>query len=268
MEQSTKSLPAEEQVKITPHWCPICGVDTIIAHCIEDQKENRGIWYRCDCGVVFQDHYPESLDIYDEAYIVNIAEGKQIKDRQEYLVRVYGNIIEECTYGRMMLEVGYCNPFIINAMKERGWITWGIDINPTLTGKGNLYQGDFLTYDFTIPGKEVGEEKLDRKFDLIWMGHSLEHMSDPLKAIEKAYDLLDQKGVLFISTPDIGFIQHQTMPGWAHLKSKEHYILWSERALCRELESRGFNIIVKRRNFSTRFASWWDLHIIAQKRYY
>lgn len=272
MTESTVLLPPKEQIKITPHFCPVCGVDTIIAHCIEDQDGSRGIWYVCNCGCIFQDHYPESKEIYDEKYVVSLADAKQSKERYEYLLRLYAPLIEECTYGRMMLEVGYCVPYILKSMEERGWLTWGIDVNPTLTGKGNLYKGDFLDYDFSISNEAVkaatGEDKVNRKFDLIWMGHVLEHMETPIAALSKAYELLDQKGLIFISTPDIDFIQHHTMQGWPHLKAKEHYILWSERALCRELERQGFNIIMKRRNFSSRFISWWDLHIIAQKRYY
>ena len=268
MEPLTKSLPEAEQIKITPHFCPICGVDTVIASCIESREGVRGVWYFCNCGICFQEKIPTDLSVYNAKYIASYAAVKEAKSRGEYPVRQYASLIEECTYGRMMLEVGFCTPFVLNAMKDRGWLTWAIDVNPTLTGAGNIYKGDFLTYDFSISGEAVGEKNIQRKFDLIWMGHVLEHMTDPLAAMNKAYDLLDQKGVLFITTPDIGFIQHQTIQGWDHFKADEHYILWSERALCRELERQGFNIILKRRNFSTRFNSWWDLHIIAQKRYY
>ena len=209
---------------------------------------------------------------YDAKYIVNMADAKQAKERYEYLSRLYSPLIEELTYGRMMLEVGYCVPYLLKHMEERGWLTWAIDINKTLTGKGNLYNGDFNTYDFSITAPAIkditGEEKLKRKFDLIWMGHVLEHMEDPLKTLNKAYDLLDEKGILFISTPDIEFIYKTGVTGWPHFKKKEHYILWSERALHRELERQGFKVIMSRRNFCSRFMSWYDLHVIAQRNYF
>jgi SAM-dependent methyltransferase len=260
-------------VKLTPHLCPICGVDTISADCLEDGLTGlQSVFYKCQCGVSFQDKFPDSLEVYDELYTAKLAEGKNAKERYEYLIRLYAPIIEESTYGRMMLEVGFSVPFVLKAMEKRGWLVWGIDISPVLTGKNNIYKGDFLTYDFDITNEAVKqiteEEKIHREFDLIWMGHVLEHMSNPLASLRKAYDLLEQKGVLFISTPDIDFIHKTTIQGWPHFKGKEHYILWSERALCRELERIGFNIIMKRRNFSSRFMSWYDLHIIAQKNYF
>lgn len=272
MPKLKKSSKQKEKFKIIPTRCPICSVETIKAELIEDGKtHDRSMWYFCQCGVIFQPQPPKT-EIYDEDYIANLAEGKQAKERYEYLVRLYAPLIEELTYGRMMLEVGYCVPFVLNAMKERGWLTWAIDVNPTLTGRGNLYQGDFLNYDFSISGEQIegatGEKKINRYFDLIWMGHVLEHSETPLAMIGKAYELLDAKGVLFISTPDIDFIYKTTVQGWPHFKGKEHYIMWSEKALCRELERCGFNIIMKRRNFSSRFMSWYDLHIIAQKNYF
>lgn len=272
-EKSDLTNPKKSEVKIFPHFCPICGVETITAECIQeaDNNNNRAIWYTCQCGIIFQSKLPEA-NTYNALYVVKLAEGKQAKERYEYLLRLYAPLIEELTFGRMMLEVGFCVPFILQAMEERGWLTWAIDINPTLTGNGNIYKGDFLDYDFSLSNESIkqatGQDKIDRQFDLIWMGHVLEHFPDPLAALNKAYNLLEQKGILFITTPDIEFIHKTTVQGWPHFKGQEHYILWSERALCRELERLGFNIIMKRRNFSSRFMEIYDLHILAQKNYF
>jgi 2-polyprenyl-3-methyl-5-hydroxy-6-metoxy-1,4-benzoquinol methylase len=221
---------------------------------------------------MFQKDFKLDTTPYDEMYVAKLAEGKGAEERYKYLLRLYAPLIEELTYGRMMLEVGFCVPYLLNAMKERGWLTWAIDINPTLTGQGNIYKGDFVGYDFSISGEQVafatGVEKIERKFDLIWMGHVLEHMVDPLQALRKAYDLLEDKGVMFISTPDVDFIQKTGVAGWPHFKKQEHNVLWTERALCRELERIGFNVVMKRRNFSSRFIEWWDLHLIVQKQYF
>jgi 2-polyprenyl-3-methyl-5-hydroxy-6-metoxy-1,4-benzoquinol methylase len=275
MSESTELLEKKEvkSFQVLPMHCPICGVDTIKADAIEDGKTgDKSLWYYCQCGVIFQSEFPADQSLYDDKYIANLAEGKNAKERYEYMLRLYAPIIEELTYGRMMLEVGFCVPYILNAMNKRGWLNWAIDVNPTLTGAGNIYKGDFLAYDFSLSGENIksatGEEKIERKFDLIWMGHVIEHTPDPISFLAKAYSLLEDKGILFLSTPDIDFIYKTTVQGWPHFKGKEHYILWSERALCRELEKLGFNIVLKHRNFSSRFMSWYDLHIIAQKNYY
>jgi len=272
VEEAVEVAKEESKIKVMPHFCPICGVETIRADAIEDGKSgDRSLWFECQCGVWFQSEPPTGERVYDDKYIAALAEGKSSKDRYEYMLRLYAPLIEELTFGRMMLDVGFCVPYILAEMRRRGWLTWGIDVNPALTGKGNIYRGDFLNYDFSISNESVkeatGKEKVDREFDLIWMGHVLEHFENPLAAIQKAHGLLETKGVLFISTPDVEFIYKNTVAGWPHFKKREHYIMWSERALVRELERAGFDIIMKRRNFSSRFMSWFDLHIIAQKHW-
>jgi len=274
MSELTTELKKEEprKIKITPHHCPICGTDTMDAEGILERKnEFQAVWYKCQCGVIFQEKFPEYPEVYDDGYIALLAETKHAKERYEYMVKLYAPIIEELTYGRMLLEVGFCVPYTYKAFEERGWLTWAIDINPALTGKGNIYKGDFVNYDFSISNEAVkqatGKDKVDRTFDLIWMGHVLEHLPDPIAALRKAYDTLSDTGVLFISTPDIDFIYKTTVQGWPYFIGKEHYIMWSERSLCRELERIGFKVILKHRNFSSRFVAHHDLHIIAQRNY-
>jgi len=240
---------------------------------MEDGKTHeRSSWYRCQCGVMFNEEFKKDLGIYDEKYIVDMLDAKHAKERYEYLARIYAPLIEELTYGRMMLDVGFGVPYFINAMKERGWLTWAIDINPTLTGSGNIYRGNFLDYDFNLDGQDIffatGIEKLERKYDLIWMSHVLESQEDPIAFLKKAYNLLDPKGILYISTPDIDFINKTGITGWPYFKGKENNILWSEQALHRELERLGFKIVMSRRNFASRFMKWHDFHVIAQKNYF
>ena len=97
------------------------------------------------------------------------------------------------------------------------------------------------------------------------MGHMLEHFQDPIGALKKAYDILSQNGVIYISTPDVDFINKTGVSGFPHWKKREHYVLWNQRSLCRELERLGFKVVLSRRNYSTRFSSWYDVHVIAQK---
>lgn len=268
--------PSDEQSdrkQVFPKHCPVCGVDTNYTYFIEDGKtHDKSAWYRCDCGVLFNEEYIRDLSIYDATYIKDMLDAKGAKQRFEYPIRLYVPMIEELTYGRMMLDVGHGVPFVIDAMKERGWLTWAIDNHPLIEGKGNIYNGDFLTYDFNLEGENIfyatGIRKLDRKFDLIWMSNVIESMDNPLRAFQRAYDLLDDKGVLYICTPDIDFISKTGITGFPHFKGKEYNVLWSERALCRELERLGFNVIMKRRNYASRFYRWYNLHLIAQKRYF
>lgn len=271
--QATLEEKISDRRQVYPKHCKICGVDTNYAYFIEDGKTHlRTTWMRCQCGVIFQEDFKKDLSIYTDDYLKDMTDAKQAKERFEYPIRLYAPLIEESTYGRMMLDVGFGVPFVMDAMKERGWLTWGIDNHPLIEGNGNIYKGDFLSYDFDMEGDNIffatGVKKLKRKFDLIWIGNVLESVEDPLKFLKRAYDLLDPKGLLYISTPDIEFISKTGISGWPHFKGKEYNVLWSEQALCRELKRIGFKIVMSRRNFSSRFMRWWDIHIIAQGNYF
>ena len=259
---------------VYPQSCPVCDIQTSYVYKINEAKEGLvSTWYKCQCGIIFQEKVPEHSE-YNEQYIMDYAGMKECKPRMTHAARIYIPLIEELTYGRQMLDVGFCVPHVIDYLDERGWVTYGIDNNADFKGKGNLYKGNFLTYDFNIPATTPDLKALadgdyfERKFDLIWMSHIFEHFNDPIAALRKAHSLLSESGVIYIATPDIEFINKTGVGGYGHWKAKEHYTLWSEAALKRELERIGFKIVMSRRNFSSRFSSWYDVQIIAQKNYF
>lgn len=262
-----------EDNSVHPKACPICGVASSYVYRVEEADGKTASWFRCQCGVCFQENVPSHAG-YDEKYATDYSNMKAGDLRLVHHAKTYAPIIEELTYGRQMLDVGYCIPNNMKFFEERGWITYGIDVNKDIGGKKNLYRGDFTTFDFDIPATTdelkaiAGGDKFERKFDLIWMNHSFEHFNDPITVLKKSYDLLSETGVIYIGTPDIDFVNKTGVAGYAHFKKDEHYVLWNERSLCRELERVGFNIVMKRRNFSSRYSSWYDCHIIGQKNYF
>jgi SAM-dependent methyltransferase len=262
-----------ERTEIVPKKCPICGVDTNYTYNITEADDKEALWYRCSCGIVFQEDFPCG-GCYDEKYHQGIDQMKEGDKRLSHSAYTYANIIEELTYGRMMLDVGYCSTKNMDFFKERGWLTWGVDVNNDIGGEKNLYRGDFMTFDFDIPAntddlKELaGGDKFKRTFDLIWMNHVLEHFNDPLAALHKAINMLSETGVLFVGVPDADFIMKTGPSGYGHFKKDEHYTLWTEDTLKREVERLGMKTIMSRRNYASRYSSWYDVHLICQKRYF
>lgn len=267
-------LKQSEPKEVHPKSCPVCNIQTSYVYVINEVKEGvSAMWYKCQCGVIFQEDHPVH-DNYNEEYAINYAEMKECKPRMTHAARIYAPLIEELTYGRQILDVGYCVPHVLNYYEDRGWIPWGIDNNASFVGNKNMYKGNFLEYDFNIPATTdelralADGDHFERKFDLIWMSHIFEHFNDPIAALRKSYNLLSESGCIYIATPDIDFINKTGVSGYGHWKAKEHYTLWSEKALQRELERAGFKIVMSRRNFSSRFSSWYDIQIIAQKNYF
>jgi SAM-dependent methyltransferase len=240
--------------------CEICNKPTIYTYGIKEPNGSEGLWYACTCGVIFQNEFKP---VYEKPDL------EETEPNQKHAVNVYAPIIEELTYGRQLLQVEYeRSPEVMKEFESRGWITWGIDERSVNPGK-NFYKGDFLFYPFTpqIKDKQIAEELegQKRRFDLIWIQDHLERQHSPLKVLQRAYELLDTTGVLYISTPEIDFIYNEGVRDWIHWKAKDYNFLWSERALVREIERIGFKVVMSRKNSSVRFTRHYETHIVAQK---
>lgn len=246
------------EFKVEKRLCPICNRATIRANAISQtkDKDDAGLWYSCSCGVMFNANIPAYTDTEEDIKIS--------KDIKEYpmpriqAARVYAPIIEELTLSRKMLDVGFQAPETMDFMKQRGWVTFGIDNNPAIKGTNRIIADDFETY------KDFCKEE----FDLVWMSHVLERFKDPMKALIHARTILKENGVIYIATPDIDFLYSKLYQEWPHWDKKKNYIMFNETSLKRELERLGFKVIVNVRNYYSRFGHFCDLHIVAQKVYF
>ena len=241
--------------------CPLClsrVYQSILTKSKVRDTDNfiSSTWKFCKCGCCFNSEIHDPKDVFNAEYRKNYEDMKGVKERQNYFIYVYGNLIEELTYGRKFLDVGYCSPYNILEMRERGWLATGID----LIEDKDYHTGDFLTFDF---GKE--------RFDYIKMSDLLQCITDPLAVIKKAYDLLYPSGVLLISTPDTDLIRDNFFPNWGHWNAKENRQYVNESILremlvkCNDVLDGRFVVKFVHRDISRRFISWNTLHLIAVK---
>lgn len=84
---------------------------------------------------------------------------------------------------------------------------------------------------------------LYENFDLIMMHHSLEHMFDPLNALEKAYSLLNKNKYLLVRIPvmgNFGWQHYKTY--WCGLDAPRHIFIPSEKGMRMLASEAGFEI--------------------------
>ena len=89
--------------------------------------------------------------------------------------------------------------------------------------------------------KEIFE--LDRKFDMIMMHHSLEHMFEPLKALQKAASLLNDNKYLLVRIPvmgNYGWQKYGTF--WCGIDAPRHIFIPSEKGMRMLTEQAGFTV--------------------------
>lgn len=228
--------------------CPVCDREVGVSYNIETDELTK--WYHCFCGSVFHKEDMEQAS-FNEEYVSKFANIENYEVRMNYFYKTYGGLIEELTYGRKFLDVGYTVPYNVKYLSDRGWVATGIDI-----ANNELILGDYEDFDF-------GEEK----FDCIHLGHVIESMQKPLDAIKKSYDLLEHKGILVITTPAPELILRFGLEGFGHcFEPKEKWLFISTNKIISHAEKLGFKVELSRYNFSERFGIWNDAHIILQKR--
>ncbi len=89
--------------------------------------------------------------------------------------------------------------------------------------------------------------ELQGPFDGISCWDVVEHLQEPLRALEHLRELLEPGGYLFLSTPDAGSMVARVLGRhWYYLDPIQHIYLFNTRNLTRALEKSGFEVIEKR----------------------
>jgi len=104
---------------------------------------------------------------------------------------------------RTVLHVGcggYANRAIPIMYSEMGYRNWGVDVVRS-------YVREFLQYGEAHLANAAALPFADKTFDVINFTDILEHLFDPLKALQEAHRVLKHNGYIVIITPNSGFGQ-------------------------------------------------------------
>jgi len=178
--------------------CPLCGKTSNPLWCYPlflTPGYNFAInpvrmWMKCDdCNHLFAKHFPDKLFLHNtNPRTPNPAYFSYYSDVLTHITRF--------TNGKKLLEVGIGASECMLAAGEMGYETFGLDvIEKHVEHAKNHFGLNVITADFN-------EFESNEKYDVIIMGDVLEHVNDPVSAVEKAASLLSPTGVLWISTPN------------------------------------------------------------------
>ena len=158
----------------------------------------HGDLFRCDeCGTVQQPALPEGDALHelyrsmrDDDYLAE-DEGRRITAR-----RLLDLVGEQTPTGRL-LDVGCGHGLLLDEARKRGYEVEGLE----LSVDGAAYARDALG----LPVRETILEDPaldDERYDAIVLADVIEHLDDPLGAIDRCIELLVPGGSLLIVTPD------------------------------------------------------------------
>lgn len=123
-----------------------------------------------------------------------------------------------------LLDVGCAYGSMLEAAQLAGYHACGVEISPAAEYARQLgfdvFHGDLATAAFT-PGS----------FNVVTMIDVIEHFADPRKVLIQIRELLAEKGILFIVTPNIAAFSRRILNDqWFHLK-EEHLCYYSPTSI-------------------------------------
>ena len=99
-------------------------------------------------------------------------------------------------------------------------------------------------YGFSFINKDIDTYKTNKKFDTIFMFHVIEHLKDPIKAINSYEKLLKKGGILIMETPNIDSWEYHFFSNkWIALKVPFHLYLFSSLAFKRSVQRTSFQSV-------------------------
>ncbi len=224
----TASAASSGSPGATAPICNLCGSGDIATY--HDQGWRRVVECR-RCGLVFVDPMPT---FEQKAEIERLAyEGELLPEVSDFFRNCHRDfqddpVIESFrtglrslgsirTPGRL-LDVGPgTGIFLYLASKEFGWQPSGVDICKESAVKAKeefdieLEVGDFNTFPWP-----------PASFDAITMLDVLEHTTDPLGSLRRAYDLLEPGGALYVVVPNQHCLLTVILDRWIQLRGPMH----------------------------------------------
>lgn len=209
-------------------------------------------YYKCiKCGLVKIYPFPTIDTIktyYPDDYISHLESSNKKGKLFDILEKIHFNFFLKKNFSFLglkkissVLDVGSGNgEFLIKLKKFFNLKMYGIDFSDVACQnmeKKNIkaFKGLFLDY---LPGK---------KFDMISMNNYIEHVIDPIKELEKAYNILENKGKLIGVTDNYDSFDRRIFRRyWAGNHAPRHTYLFSPNVLREMLEKVGFkNVQIK-----------------------
>lgn len=230
--------------------CRVCHGRMEVKYSMKNTQGDELVYKLCRCGTVQHDDSVDKTKFNGE-YLNNLRDTKFFQERIDYSRRTYFPIIEDASYGRESLDIGFGFEENIVEMRKRGWLADGID----------LIQNQLTTGDF-----EAQEFEPNMFWDLVIMHHVLASFDDPIKALRKAISIIKPGGLLFLMAPDTSLILRTTYAEFGHWAKENRTMLSLHRTIIECIRAGMEETpLVAVSNQSKRFLYYNDYHLIMRK---
>lgn len=240
-QNTNPSCPLCESTRTTLLYRRPCDYDGEVDHHYD--------YYKClDCQATFLNPMPHGGDeiakLYPSDYYT-LDETSCKRPINSFLWRLYiklesSKIKNLCRGKRKILDIG-CGDgqFLERLHKFRSDLElYGVDIDLPEATKSKVG----IRF---IPGDLLDVVLAENSFDAINMGNFIEHINNPSAIMSRAYQLLNEHGVLVGETPNTASLGHRFWKRfWGPLHTPRHLIIYNKKNFTDLLRETGFKKIV------------------------
>lgn len=223
--------------------CAVCGSGS-------SEQLYAGILKCPDCGYVFADLHlldEEFFELYRKNYFFGdeysdyIADKRVLQKNFKLRLKVLQKFLDPVRH-KNLLEVGSAYGFFLEIAKNHFDNVQGIDI----TEDGVRYARDVLNLE-VVHADLLKHDFGDRKFDVVSMWDTIEHLQNPKYYLAKLADLMEKGALLSITTGDVGSMNARFKKNkWRLIHPPTHAHYFSKETLAKILDDSGFEIIFNR----------------------
>ena len=159
------------------------------------------------------------------------------------------------------LDVGCGNGGFFDVAHACGWRLHGLEPDPRAASAAR-WRG-MTVYESALPRTGLRDET----YDAVTMSHVIEHLHDPVSALQEVRRILKPGGTLWIGTPNVESIGHRRFGvNWRGLEPPRHLVLFSGASLAEALDRAGFGPMVALPISLRPFGMFAPSHCIAAGR--
>lgn len=206
---------------------------------------SHGDLYRCPgCGTVYQTSFPRGEELHalyressDDLYL-DEEEGRRRMARR--LLDVLGAHVAQ---GRL-LQVGCGYGLMLDEARRRGYEVQGVELSAVAARHAREQLG-LEVREMALEDAALRDGAEGERYDAIVAVDVLEHLEDPLAALERLCLLLAPEGALLITTPDPSAMAARVTGRrwWGY--EPAHTCLMPRGTLCEVLRARGLTPVVE-----------------------
>lgn len=237
--------------------CTLCGGDRAAR---VDLDSGQSLLYRClDCRIV---HWGEGwksekvAEHYHDYYSKKEPEYNPITEKRYHAIL---DRFEQMARPGRLLDVGCGIGHFLAVAESRGWEAVGLEVS----GSG-LQQLTRLKAEqgwrFQVCGEDLLRANfLEGSFKAVTLFEVLEHLIDPMANLRKINTLLEQGGIIYLTTPNFDSLSRYALAGRWRSITPEHLYLFNPRTLRSCLEAAGFipvRILTKNVDVPEILAKW------------